>query len=306
MQRLAASQCSIACHIALAALRIRLYLRWKALPDVGPRAPRAIERGDTFADGAPAAHGEAAPARDAVPARPSPPAERVAVGPSRELSGQPQPLTTRPGHARNPSLSVHSSFARSSAVSLARVRVPPAPAKVVGLLLLADWVLTLGAVLTVNWGFVTCSNFLQGCGTFHSWAIEWAVFALWPIGSAVAMTTLHAVHRLGRACDCRAIACGVPSELMVVRAVAVGQVGAAGILLAVISANSAYGTSGAGALGADLAIGPGLGALGCHTSLAVLRVREAVLVRRHTTFGSERARWEIATQEAEGGEDGRV
>jgi hypothetical protein len=145
--------------------------------------------------------------------------------------------------------------------------------------LAAYWALTVGAVLTVNWGFVTCSAFLVGCASLRSWAIEWVVFALWPVAAALAVSALALGSRVGVRFDCRALACGVPGDLMVANAVAIGQLAAAGLLLAVVTANVAYGSSGAGALGTSLQLGPGIGALGCHWALALLYAREAALVR---------------------------
>lgn len=154
----------------------------------------------------------------------------------------------------------------------------------------ASWALTLGAILTVNWGFVTCSDFVSGCASFHSWAIEWTVFALWPLGSAVATSALAAASRVWGGRACRALECGVPFELTLARALAVGQSAAAGILLAVVAANEGYGTSGAGPLGADLQLGPGIGSLGLHLALAVMRIRDAARVRARTTVVAGTAR----------------
>lgn len=256
MQRLAASQCAIAGHVALAALRLRAALRWRALFAEGA----AVGEGGA-AGGPPAAQGAAAAGQpDRVPA------SGARVADSECSAGGP------------------------SSLGVARFAPEARPAPTVVLWEVASWALTVGAVLTVNWGFVTCSSILsdlaRGCASFHSWAIEWTVFALWPIGSALALSALAGAHVLGRACVCRALACGLPFELMVVRSVAVGQGCAAAILLAVVAANGIYGSSKAGALGADLQLGPGIGSLCSHAALAVMRARQALYVRAHTTFGS--------------------
>lgn len=303
MQRLAASQCAIACHVSLVALRIRIVLRWRI-----PHTADVSNARDAAEEGVGAA-GQPTAVTAHVAAPTGAPAEADAARQAQAAGAQIGVAALTPhatGRQLRPSQPADSEYSAAPPSSYAFARVAPhvQAAPIVLLWEIASWALTLGAVLTVNWGFVTCNDFLRGCASFHSWAIEWTVFALWPLGSAVAISTLAAAHRLGRACVCRAIECGLPLELMVVRSIAVGQAAATGILLAVVAVNAAYGTSGAGQLGADLQLGPGIGSLGCHAALAVMRAREAAYVRAHTTFGSARTRRESreANHDGEGAE----
>lgn len=64
-------------------------------------------------------------------------------------------------------------------------------------------------------------------------------------------------------------------ELRTARAIALGQVMLVALQLAVVIANCALGTSGAYTSGAELQLGPGLGALGLHAALALVRLRWA-------------------------------
>lgn len=168
----------------------------------------------------------------------------------------------------------------SAEVGIARTEAPPAiepglPALSrleVLLWLIVDFSLTAGAVQTNAFGFVVCSDPLQSCGALHNWMFDWLVFVAWPVGSAVASTMILA-NQLGRRGGC------APGkgccELRTVWVIARGQVVLAVVQLAIVVANSVLGTSGAYQSGAQLQLGPGLGAFGLHAALALVRLRWA-------------------------------
>lgn len=149
---------------------------------------------------------------------------------------------------------------------------PPLPALsrlAVALWITAELALTYGAVQTNALGAVICNDPLQSCGAIHHFWFEWLAFQAWPVGSAVAATMLLANQLGGRGGCAPGKGC---CELRTARAIALCQILLAALQLAIVAANSALGTSGAYESGAELQAGPGLGALGLHATLALVRL----------------------------------
>ncbi|KAG8465093.1 hypothetical protein KFE25_012456 [Diacronema lutheri] len=154
-------------------------------------------------------------------------------------------------------------------------RAPPLPRMTVPLWIVVEWSLTVGAIRTNSLGSVICSDFLQSCAGGHNFLFDFCVFVAWPVGSLVAATMVLA-NQLGRRGGCAP--CQGKCERTTVLGIARGQVVLAVAQLAVVSANEVLGSSAAFVTqGAQLQLGPGIGALGLHVALALVRLRWTAL-----------------------------
>ncbi|KAJ1626665.1 hypothetical protein T492DRAFT_1030734 [Pavlovales sp. CCMP2436] len=234
MQRLANSLCAIAASTALAAMRASTLVRWYDLTRVPFMGPGREQAATLYED--------AFTTLDTV---------KVADG-KATLDESPTILLApalSPDMAPTP-------FERTAALA--------------ALMLICEWALTMGAIKTNQTGFVICSDFLQSCGIFHDFWIDWPIFVLWPFVQAVCASVLLA-QTAGLLLCC----CSAKGEQRMADWIANSSLVIAIAQIIVVIANSLLDTSGALGKGARLQFGPGLGAFGLQAALALLRVRRA-------------------------------